>query len=88
MIAPSRTPRPASSPLAGLGRVVGRSLGAARSVVKTQVLRADRATDAHHHARLDTCRDCPGGHARFKRDGSLHTCGPMLVSLTREGQPT
>ncbi|MEM8784091.1 MAG: hypothetical protein AAGE65_14725 [Planctomycetota bacterium] len=54
---------------------------AASSVLKTSVLRRGRVSLPVLERRLDTCRSCPGGHARFKADGSLHTCGPMLDSM-------
>lgn len=58
------------------------------STAKTQFLRVDRASERHYESRLDVCANCPGNHARFKASGELHTCGPMLVSLTRRGVPT
>ena len=72
----------------GLGRVVSKSLHAAKSVVKTQVLRQDRVTPEAFELRLAVCQNCPGGHATYNKDGSLHTCGPMLQSLKDAGQKT
>ena len=57
---------------------------AAGSVAKTGLLRRDRVTDEQYRERLDTCRNCPGGHATFKGSGEsrrLHTCGPMVESM-------
>ena len=72
----------------GLGRVVSKSLHAAKSVVKTQVLRKDRVTPEAFELRLAVCQNCPDGHATYNKDGSLHTCGPMLQSLKDEGRKT
>ena len=71
-----------------LRTAASRVAGAVLSTAKTQFLRADRASERHYESRLDVCSDCPGGHAKFKPGGQLHTCGPMLVSLTRKGVPT
>lgn len=58
------------------------------SVAKTSVLRRDRVSDAFYRTRLDICKGCPGGHAKFHKNGSLSTCGPMIKSLRDEGQKT
>jgi len=68
--------------------LVGRVGHAAKSVVKTQLLRRDRVAEADYQARLEVCRHCPGAHATFKSDGSLHTCGPMVESLKEQGRKT
>jgi len=68
--------------------VIGRVTHGAGSIVKTQVLRRDRVSEADYQARLEVCRHCPGGHATFKADGNLHTCGPMIQSLKQQGQKT
>lgn len=54
---------------------------AIKSIVKTEVLRMDRADDELYKERLNTCANCPGGHAVFK-NGTLYTCGKMLDSIT------
>lgn len=83
-----------SSPSHGPGAVSQGGLAftgaahAAGSVLKTSVLRRDRVSETDYAARLAVCRKCPGGHATFKRDGRLHTCGPMLESMKGNGQGT
>jgi len=57
---------------------------AATSVAKTS-LSIERASGALVEARLDVCRNCPGGYATFK-GGDVHTCGPMLESAGGAGQ--
>lgn len=66
--------------------VIGAATHAAKSVAKT-TLGIGRATDARVQARLDVCRQCPGGHAIW-RDDELHTCGPMLESMRDAGKGT
>ena len=56
---------------------------AATSVAKTS-LGIDRASDDLVEARLNVCRNCPGGHATWK-NGDLHTCGSMLESAKGTG---
>ena len=51
------------------------------SVVKTEVLRRDRASDGLYAQRLEVCRSCPGGHATFTGKGQLRSCGPMTASM-------
>ncbi len=58
------------------------------SMAKTHLLRKDRVTPEQYNQRLDVCRACPGNHATFKNNGSLHTCGPMLKSMADSGQKT
>lgn len=53
----------------------------AASVVKTEVLRKDRASEDLYKERLNTCANCPGNHAVYK-NGALYTCGKMLDSMT------
>lgn len=69
------------------GEVIRRAAHAGRSVAKT-TLGIDRASDEQFEARLAVCHRCPGGHATFKKDGGLHTCGPMLKSMADAGQQT
>ena len=59
---------------------------AATSVAKT-TLGIDRATDEQVEARLNVCRNCPGGHAVW-RDGDVYTCGLMLTSMREAGEGT
>jgi len=86
---PSLTPHastaalPKARPLANL---IGSAARATRSVVKTS-LGMDRATDEQVEARLEVCRQCPGGHATWK-NGDVHTCGPMLASMKGQGEGT
>jgi hypothetical protein len=47
----------------------------------------DRAAAALLEARLNLCRNCPGGHATWT-NGDLHTCGPMLESARGDGDGT
>lgn len=54
---------------------------AAKSIVKTQVLRKGRVSDDLYKKRLNTCTNCPGNHAVFK-NGALHTCGQFKDSIT------
>jgi len=54
---------------------------AAKSVVKTQILRKGRVSDEMYKERLNTCTNCPGNHAVFK-NGALHTCGQFKDSIT------
>jgi hypothetical protein len=68
-----------------LSRVAGGVSAAAISTAKTQLLRRDRVADAHHAARLNVCRSCPGGHATLTKHGTPRTCGPMLA-CSCEGQ--
>lgn len=63
-----------------------RAAHSAHSVAKTS-LGIDRATDEQVEARLNVCRNCPGGHAVWK-DGDVRTCGPMLASIKDEGGGT
>lgn len=66
--------------------VAGRVAHAAGSIAKTTV-GIDRALPGEVEARLNVCRKCPGAHAIWK-DGDVHTCGPMIASLTRAGHGT
>lgn len=68
------------------GLVRGAARGAA-SMVKTGLLRQDRLDEEQFQARLDVCRQCPGGHAVWKR-GDVHTCGPMLKSMRQKKRKT
>lgn len=67
------------------GRLVRSASRGAASVAKTSLLRHDRTTPLEHAARLDVCRDCPGGHATFRDNGALHTCGPMIAGMAGSG---
>ncbi len=69
-------------------RLLSSASHGAKSVAKTQVLRKDRASEAVYSQRLEVCKSCPGGHATFKDNGSLHTCGPMIKSMVDSGQKT
>lgn len=75
-----------SGSLATYARVARRAAHATRSVAKTS-LGMHRATNEQVEARLNVCRQCPGGHATWK-DGDVHTCGPMLESMKGNGQGT
>ena len=67
---------------------VGRAAAhATKSVAKTSI-GIGVATDEQIAARLAICVACPGRHATFKQDGTLHTCGPMLESLREAGRKT
>lgn len=60
------------------------------STVKTQVLRRDRISSEEYAERLDICSSCPGGHATFRGNGQLYSCGPLLESIAqprKKGQP-
>ncbi len=90
------TPRPgATPPQPGKTRqtlnVIRHAGHAARSVAKT-TLGIDRASEAQVEARLNVCRQCPGGHAVWTpggpRGGDVHTCGPMLQSMRDAGEGT
>lgn len=85
---PPTEPSPPSSLLRQTRSVVGGVAHGLSSVAKTSVLRRDRVSDAFYRTRLDICKGCPGGHAKFHKNGSLSTCGPMLKSLRDEGQQT
>jgi hypothetical protein len=50
---------------------------AVASTIKT-TLGIDRLPTEDYLARLNVCRACPGGHAKFRPDGSLYTCGQLL----------
>src|SRR5690606_20735018 len=63
--------------------VAGRIAHAAGSIAKTSV-GVDRVTPEQLEARLNICRQCPGGHAIWE-DGDVRTCGPMVESLKRQG---
>lgn len=54
-----------------------------KSVVRTELLRQHRLSDQQVAARLSVCRQCPGGHAQFKKDGSLLSCGKLLAGQPR-----
>jgi len=66
--------------------VMGNALHGAASIAKT-TLGIDRASDEQVEARLNVCRQCPGGHAVWK-EGDVHTCGPMLQSMRDAGHGT
>ncbi|QDU33500.1 hypothetical protein KS4_15500 [Poriferisphaera corsica] len=58
----------------------------AKSTIKTQVLRKDRLDSELYNKRLDICRSCPGEYAQFTASGELYTCGPMIKSITTQGE--
>lgn len=86
--------QPAPPPKSRLSRtrqivnILDSAARATRSVTKTS-LGIDRATDEQVEARLNVCRNCPGGHAVWASGGEdVYTCGPMLESMKGQGEGT
>ena len=78
--------RPRGGVLRDYARAGRRAAHGAKSVAKTS-LGIDRLPDDQVQARLDVCRTCE--HAVWRKDGTdVHTCGPMVQSLKREGKGT
>lgn len=57
-----------------------------KSILKTGVMRRDRLSDREVDRRLAVCRMCPGGHAQFRKDGRLKSCGKLLGSDKKKGR--
>jgi hypothetical protein len=78
---PRPKPRPFPPPTRGRQalNLAKAAAHAATSVAKTTI-GIDRVFDELVQARLNVCRQCPGGHATWK-NGDVHTCGPMLESV-------
>ena len=80
------TPALKPSPKRQALNVISAVAHASKSVAKT-TLGIERASNEQVEARLNVCRQCPGGHAIW-RDNELHTCGPMLESMRGAGKGT
>lgn len=78
---------PKPSAIKQAANIMSAAAHGAASVAKTAI-GIDRATDEQVEARLAVCRACPGKHATFNPDGSLHTCGPMWESMRKAGRKT
>ena len=63
-------------------RAAGRAFHGAKSTAKTAI-GIDRLPAGEVKRRLDVCRQCD--EAQWA-DGDVHTCGPMLESMKREGR--
>lgn len=61
-----------------LGHLGEDAIVAAKSIVKTELLRKDRLTDSQVKQRLAVCLACPGGHVVLDKKGQVKSCGPLL----------